>query len=76
MQRDPGLWQQPDQPDPGVLLADENVEEITGGALPVQVVGQAVLEVTAVVIMEAASNHQQWDSNWDGKIDGKSEGKS
>ncbi|MCP3667563.1 MAG: hypothetical protein GY696_34565 [Gammaproteobacteria bacterium] len=66
MQCDPGLRQQPDQPDPGMLSADEVIQKFARRTLPVQVVGHAVLEVTAVrlititiIITKATSNHQQ-----------------
>lgn len=76
MQRHPGLRQQPDEPDPGVLVRDEIVEEVALRALPVQVVGDGALEEAGVVVAEAAGGYQQGNGDGNGKVHREGKGES
>ena len=76
MQGDPGLGQQPDEPDPGVLVRDEIVEEVALRALPVQVVRDGALEEAGVVVAEAAGRDEEGDGHRDGEVHREGEGKS
>ena len=76
MQRDPGLGEQPYQPDPGVLDGDEVVEEVALGTLPVEVVGDGALEVAGVVVAQTTGGDEEGDGHRDGQVHGEGEGEA
>jgi len=72
----PGLREEPDEPDPRMLVRYEVVEEVSAGTLPVQVVRHGIPEPTGVLVAKTAGGDEESDGHWDGQNDGEGERES